>query len=109
MPPRPLSSLAISDSVGRACSRGPACTAYVGSGFSRTEGESSSNILHRLSNTQPAQPAAMRLHVALHFDRIRPRVLPQRPPDCLADEELFVSEIRLDAVVQQIEIGIALE
>src|SRR5262245_33214219 len=50
----------------------------------------------------PAQRAQLdRIAVALDPVRIDLRVLAQRPPDPLADEELAVRAVRLDAVEQQ--------
>src|SRR5947209_421256 len=51
----------------------------------------------------------MGAHVARDFLRVGPRVLPQRPPDRLADEEVAVGQVRLDVRVEQVEVRLALE
>ena len=48
-------------------------------------------------------------HIARHLLRVGPRVLPQRPPDRLADEEVAVGQVRLDVRVEQVEVRLALE
>ena len=67
------------------------------------------HILHRFSHAQRTQSIPVGLHVASHFLRISPRILPQRPADRFPNEEVLVGQIRLDAVVQQLQIRLALE
>src|ERR1700694_4092626 len=67
------------------------------------------DVLQGFAPAQPAQLALMCAHISGDFVWVCPRIRPQRPTDCLADEEVAVREVRLDVRVQQLEVGVALE
>src|SRR5947208_577533 len=54
------------------------------------------NVFEGFAPAQTTQLGVMGAHVARHLLRVGPRVLPQRPPDRLADEEVAIGQVRLD-------------
>ena len=67
------------------------------------------DVLERLPPAERAQLFRVLAHVAHDLRRIGPGVLPQRPADRLAHEELAVRQVGHDAVVEQLEVGVGLE
>src|SRR6187431_314117 len=69
-----------------------------------------SEVLEGLSPGQAAQSLAARLDEGPDPLGVDPRVLAQRPPDRLADEELLPElralQVRVDDVGQQVEVGL---
>src|SRR5215510_5893049 len=66
-------------------------------------------VLERFANAERAEAIAPCRDIALHLPSVNPRVLSKRPSDRLADEEVVVVEARLDARVEQVDIGVGLE
>src|SRR5665647_3451111 len=66
----------------------------------------SPQVLQSLATRQPGQPWPKQFNLATYPLRIRPRVLPQRPPDRLAQPERGVVDVRLDGVREQVEVGV---
>src|SRR5581483_9978716 len=62
-----------------------------------------------LALAERREPRLVRPHVPHDLGRVGPRVLSQRPADRLLEEELLRRERRLDAGVEEIEIGLRLE
>ena len=54
-----------------------------------------------------AGPVGVLGHITPHFFGVGPGILPQRPADRLANEELAVGEVRFDAVIEEAEIRAA--
>src|SRR5205814_9560205 len=75
----------------------------------RDRHDGSLNVLERLALAESAQPRLALAHIARDLLGVRPRVLPERPTDRLADEEVPVAEVRLDVRVEELEVGVALE
>src|SRR5262245_15538407 len=71
-------------------------------------GSACAHVLERRSLRQARQALCVCAHVALHRLRIDPGVFAQRPADRLAQEELLALDRRLDAGVQEVEIGLGL-
>src|SRR4030042_496911 len=67
------------------------------------------DVLERLALREGAEPLLVLPDVATDFLRVRPGVLPERPADGLAEEELPRRERGLDRGVEQLEIGVFLE
>src|SRR5674476_1677782 len=58
------------------------------------------------SPRQPRPPGPKPINLATYPLRIRPSVLPKRPPDGLPQPERGVVEVGLDDVREQVEVGV---
>src|SRR5438105_477058 len=72
-----------------------------------SEPRRSGDVLQRLALTERAQARLVLLDVTHDFVGLEPRQGAQRPADALADEEVLLRHVGLDAAVEQVEVGVA--
>ena len=67
------------------------------------------NVSKRLAFAQRAESAVVLANVTLDFSWVRPGILPERPANRLPEKKFLRIQRRLDAGIEELEIGVLLE